>query len=277
MNQAKAKTTLSDPVAAVALLFLAIACALFLFAQPREVTPMELPILTLPEAPVRAVLLADARDAAAAPSTPEAQALEALVRQQGEAEDRGFEDVDVGVRRHAALHAAYAIVVERAGEAAALRLRAKSVEALEAALDLRLPLAERKHVMGAFATALLRDGVTRTGYMVAPHFVVRTLYKARWNVLAGVEPDHGFARVERRAYFGYQALHADQVPLTRRIEALHAYGKAGGEDLEEALGTLLFFAHNYPQAAKAFDAAQRAHGNLRARNYAIAARAMASL
>jgi hypothetical protein len=277
MSTTKSRLTLSEPLAATLLLVLAIACAFFLFAQPRKVLPGELPILTLPAGPVRDAMRADARDAASAPATPEAHALLELMRQQGEAEDRGFEDADVGIARRGALREAFLKLVERAGQAAALRLRAKAVQTLEEALALRLPPAQTKTVMGAFASNLAQDGVTRDGHMVAPHFVVRTLYKARWNVMVGEIPDRAFKRIERRAFHGYQALHAERVPLNRRVEALHAYGLVGGEDLEEALGGLLFRSRQFAQSARAFEAAYQVHGSLRLRNNALAARAYAGI
>lgn len=272
MNAPAKKAWVSEPVAALALLGLSIACAAFLFVQPRPVAPRELPCLTLPAELVEAAIAADTRAAAAAPDTPQTRALQALMAAQGEAEDRGFETGELTEQRRQALRDAFAMLVAELGEPAVLRLRAKAALALEDALELRLPVTERKRVIGGFTDALALDGVTRNGYRVAAPFVIRTLYKARWNVLCGLSPAHAFARIEQRAYFGYQALHAERLSLTRRIEALYPYGLAGGQDVQEALGVLLFRAEEYEDAARALQAAYRERGSLRLRNYTLAVR-----
>jgi hypothetical protein len=60
--------------------------------------------------------------------------------------------------------------------------------------------------------------------------------------------------------------------LASRIEALHAYGSAGGVDLEEALGVLLFRMGDYKQSLAALRVAYQKHPNLRLRNYLLSAR-----
>ena len=119
-------------------------------------------------------------------------------------------------------------------------LRAKAALQLEDALELRLEGKRAKQVIGAFNSLLERERASMDGYLVAPRFVVRTLYKARWNILAGLAPDHAFERIERRAFYGWQALHSETEPLPKRMAALHEYGLAGGDHVEEALGILLF-------------------------------------
>jgi hypothetical protein len=275
MASLKQRLTLSEPVAAVALILLATACAAFLLAQERPVAPLELPSLSLPQAPVEAVLRADSEAARLAPHDPRANELEALLWKQGAAEQHGLEDEDSYRNRRKALELGYRALVAELTEPVALRLRSKAVGQLEAALDLKLKDEQARAVLGVFATVLEREGLSRDGYLVAPLFVVRTLYKARWNILHGLPPDHAFERIEKRAFHGWKALHAAGVPIQRRIEALHAYGAAGGEQLEEALGVLLFRMGDYTQSAEALRAAYHKQGSLRLRNYLLSARSAA--
>jgi hypothetical protein len=266
---------LSEPVAALALLTLAIACGALLLAEPRHVAPFELPSLTLPADAVSATIASDAEAARAAPATAGAKAFEALLRDQGQAETQVSEGSESYAARRQALALAYKRVLAQSGEAGALRLRAKAVLALEDALELRLDVAQAKQVIGAFSSVLERENASRDGYLIAPRFVVRTLYKARWNILAGLPPDYALQRVELRAFYGWQALQADDVPLQKRVTALHAYGLAGGDHIEEALGILLFRLGDYAQAARALETAYRKQGSIRLRNQLLAVRVAA--
>jgi hypothetical protein len=268
----RGKLALSEPLGTLLLLVLAVACAALLFVQERATAPRELPSLTLPAAAVQQVLRADAHAARTAPSSPRARALEALLIEHGRLEAQGLEEVQRYQDRRRALAQGYRELVAQSGPTAALRLREKAVLELEAALGLRLSDARGKAVLGSFAAVLAREGASRDGDIVAPHFVVRTLYKARWNILHGLTRDHAFTAVEKRAYYGWQALHAERISIKQRIEALHAYGLAGGEDLEEALGVLLLRQGDSTQAVRALEHAHRAHGGLRLRNALIAAR-----
>lgn len=275
MAQRTAKAKLSEPIAALLLLTLTTACAGLLLAQPRRVPPLELPSLVLPADAVAAVIANDQRAAREAPHSAAAQAFEKLLDDQGQAETRGSEGAESYAARRAALVESYKTLAGEAGEAAALRLRAKAVERLEDALDLRLDTTHARPVIGAFNSVLERENASRDGYLVAPRFVVRTLYKARWNILAGLTPDHAFERIERRAFFGWQALHSEDVALEKRVAALHEYGLAGGDHVEEALGVLLFRLGDYTQSASALETAYRKQGSIRLRNNLLAARSAA--
>jgi hypothetical protein len=264
--------SLSEPTAALALMAVSIACTSLLLVIARPVPPLELPSLALPEAAVTAQLREDADQARNAPDTPRARELEALLWKQGAAERHGLEYEDSYRNRRRALELGYRAFVSEVGEERALRLRSKAVAKLEDALELRLKDEQAQAVIGVFATVLAREGLSRDGYLVAPEFVVRTLYKARWNILHGLAPDYALEPIEKRAFYGWKALHAEHLPLASRIEALHAYGSAGGVDLEEALGVLLFRMGDYKQSLAALRVAYQKHPNLRLRNYLLSAR-----
>jgi hypothetical protein len=267
---------MSEPVAGALLFAVALACASVLLLMPRAVAPLELPSLMLPEKAVAVVIASDEAAAKAAPRTERVEQLEALYMEQGRMERVGVEDGDRFAARRRSLEAGYKGVVAESGEAAALRMRARAVVSLEAALELALPDEQAKAVLGSLSAILEREGASRDGYLVAPRFVVRTLHKARWNLLHGLTPTHAFVAIERRAYFGWQALHAVRVPLPSRIEALHGYGLVGGDRVEEALGVLLYRMGDSEEASRAFAAAYAREPNLRVANYLAAARASAA-
>ncbi len=269
------RLAMTEAGAAGALLAVALACAGLLFAQPRAVPPLELPSVSLPRGPVMAVLRADARDARSLPPGPLTTELQALFLKQGEVESHGSEDTSSYLNRRKALALRYRALATEVGEPRALHLRAWAVEQLVAALQLRLPMPRAKAVLGAMTSVLARNSLSRNGELVAPMFVVRTLYKSRWNILHGLAPDHGFARVERRAYYGWEALGSERVPLQRRIESLRTYAQTGGEQVEEALGVLLYRLGDYRQAANALQTAYRKQPSTRLRNYALGALAAA--
>jgi hypothetical protein len=268
-------SALSETFSATALLVLTIACATLLLAVPRRLNALEMPSLTLSGDAVAKALDSDARAARSAPATPAAKALEAIVDHQGRSEVGGSEGAQSYFARRDDIVAKYKALVAESGEAAALRLRSKAAQHFEDALDLRLPLDRAKQVIGAMSTVLDREGVTRGGELVAPRFVARVMYKARWNILCGLEPAHAFERVELQAFYGWQALHDERFNAHKRIEALHAYGVAGGAHVEEALGVLLFRSADYAQSARAFEAAYARERSLRLRNYLLSARAAA--
>jgi hypothetical protein len=268
----RGKLTLSEPFAASAMLVLCVVLAGLSFARPRAVTPRELPSLRLSAHDVREVMVADAAAAQAAPRSARAQSVEALLMRHGAIEAKGPEDLDTNTERKAALAAGYREVVAEVGDKSALRLRAKNVQQIDAALELRLPEAEAKQVLGSLPRILALEGATRDGYLVAPRFLVRTFAKARWNLLHGFRAVYELAPVERRAYYGWQGLHAERLPIAQRIRALQSYVETGGSDADEALGVLLLRQHESDLAAQAFMAAMRRADNLRLRNYLLAAR-----
>ena len=99
-------------------------------------------------------------------------------------------------------------------------------------------------------------------------------HKARWNLLHGFRAIHELAPVERRAYYGWQALHAERLPIAQRIRAIEGYIKAGGTEADEALGVLLFRQRENDLASPRIRGTRvRRNDSLRLRNYLLAARA----
>jgi hypothetical protein len=252
----------------VILLLGVLACAALLFAQERAVTPRELPSLVLDADAVREALAADAAAAKRVPDSPTVEQLKTHWLDMSRADREGIEPEHLRRVRADDMFYAYNALKKESGEAAALALRAAAAEQLDAALDGKLTKDEAQDVLGGFPTVLAREHCTRDGELVAPRFVVRTLFKARWNLSHGLGPDHAFTQIERLAFYGWQALHAERLPIDRRLTALEAYATYGGKRVAQAAGVLLFRGSGYASASEALAAAYRQTGNLRLRNWA---------
>jgi len=256
-----------SPALSTLLLFaVVIVCAGFLLLAPRAVVWAETPSLRLPAVLVRASLDADAKLAAQAPRTPAAQKVDALWLQLGRADREGMEPTHLRLTRRQDMRKAYQLVVKESGEAAEQALRSAVADRLDRALDLELAPELAADVLGDFALMLEGEECTRNGELIAPRFVVRTLYKARWNIAHQLEPDRGFAPIEKRAYFGWQALHARRLPSEQRMRALVQYARVGGTRANEAAGVLLSRSNQPPAAAAAFALAYRLADTFRLRN-----------
>jgi len=105
--------------------------------------------------------------------------------------------------------------------------------------------------------------------------VVRTLAKARWNILHGLTPDHALSKLERQAFFGWRALHAEGVAPSQRLEALASYAAAGGAHAELARAILLYRSGDARGASELLAKLEAKGGSARTHNYLVAARIVA--
>lgn len=248
------------------LLAVAAAAGTLLISLPRAVEPNELPSLILDAAKVEAQLELDARHARA-PSTPEAEQLSDLFHSLGATEVVTLSNAALADQRRRTLHGLYVALRDKAGQEAVLQLRARAVAKLEAAFNGEITGPEMKGWLGVFPNVLQTYRATRDGLEIAPHFVVRTLYKARWNRLCNLAAETDLSPIERQAYFGWIGLHATNVAVLERRQALLGYAAAGGEHADQAQGVLAYLDHDYAAAAQAFERAYAEHPNLRLRNY----------
>jgi hypothetical protein len=246
-----------------------------LIAIPRAVAPLELPALTLDVAEVRVQEQLDAQLAAAAPKTEKAKALWADYLNFSEAEIMLLQEPRVLEQRRHMLGRLQDAVVAESGPQAGQAMRALALSRLEAALAGEIPKAELGGILGVFPYVLTQHMVTRDGIELGPHFVVRTLFKARWNRMCGLLPEADLSPIERRAYFGWMGLHADNLPVHERRQALIAYAAAGGAEADQALGVLAFREHDFVRAADILERAYSRQTNLRVRNYLRGARVAA--
>lgn len=260
----------SNALGTLLLFLVVVACAGFLLVLPRRAPLQEMPPLVLPAAPVRAALAAEAKAAQQAPRTKAAAELDRLWLELSRAEREGPEPMHARRMRRNAAREAFLQVVKESGDAGALALRAAAVERLDAALDLKLDPKLARDVMGDFALMLEKESCARGGELIAPRFVVRILYKARWNIAHEVAPDYAFASIERRAYYGWQALHAQRLPAEQRMRALVEYRRHGGSRADEAAAVLLQRGAQTEGAHDALAAAYRRSSTLRLRNALLA-------
>jgi hypothetical protein len=250
-----------------ALLALTTACLLVLCIVPRALAPLDAPALVLDRAQVAKVVAADAKNAKEAPQTPETKALFEAFLSLGDIENRTVQNAASPYVQRQSLARRFDKIARDVGEPAALDLRSAAVESLEAALAMRVSDKDAQRLLGLFPEALARHRVTQDGFEVAPHFVLRTLYKARWNIAMGLAPDYKLAPVELQAYHGWLALHATNLGPEARAVALRDYAAAGGRQVSEARGVLAFLSHDYKDSVAALEQAEKQSPSLRLRNW----------
>lgn len=217
-----------------------------------------------------AVLASDRRAADQCPRSEAVLGLERLLAAQGRAEVGPGESAEAFQERQAALSEAADRVRRTHGHDALPALRARDTGRLEAALAGALEAETRDALLGSFPRMLERYGLVVGGERIAPFFVTRTLFKARWNALVHLPPTDGFARSELRAYWGWLALHSSGADVALREAALDRYAAAGGERVNEARAVLAHRAGHPSEAARWLDRAVSRHGGLRLRNHALA-------
>lgn len=256
----------------VILLVAAIGAGGTLLALPRAVVPRELPGLVLDPAQIARVQADDARRATTAPADAVADSLTELVATQGLAEVGTGETPEEARERFTRLGVA-AYRVERAhGEAGVLALRARAVLDFERVLATRARGEARDRVLGSFPRTVERYGVTHGGRLRAPRFVLRTLYKSRWNAVCQLAATWQLTPVELRAFHGWLALGADSAAPAQRVAALDAYAAAGGVRSREARAGLAWIAGDLHRAEELYGEALSRTGSLRFRNFMRAAR-----
>lgn len=260
----------SDAIIAALVIIAAVSLGTVATAVPRAVAPTELPLFEIDLMQADDAVRRDTALAASAPRGDLVTRLKTLYEQQGRAEVVG-DDETAAQGREASLRTLVAELRASGGDRAIAALRARAMGDLDEALSGRRPPAERDAILGSFPRMLERYGLTRGGRIVAPRFVVRTLFKARWNAVHRLAPVDGFGPAELRAYHGWLALRAESAPIAARIEAAAAYGQAGGERADEARGVLLYRAGRSEEAADAFVKAYQQSGSWRLRNHGLAA------
>ena len=272
---ARALRSLSPEMSLYALFLLANVSALLLGFVPRSVAPGQPPSLRLSEPEVRAQIAADRQAAKGASNEPFALEVDAVFLKHGEAEQELVDELGRYKKRLEVLADGHGRLLETIGADGIVAQRARAVERFEAAIALRLPEEQVRGVMGSLPLQLAKAHMTRDGEITAPHFVLRTMYKARWNVLHGRKPEEHMSAIEQRAYGGWLGLHADAAPSVKRLEALEAYASSDPGDAAEATGVVLFKVGRFEEAALAFEQVHAERSNLRARNWAKLSRVMA--
>lgn len=256
------------PIAALAVVLVAPALLLFAWSRPAAAPPTEMPPLVLEPSAIEAQLAADRDAAARAPSGEAALERLRLYHETNVAEQEAREPPGRAQARHEELVRALAAVATTDEERAAVR--ASDVARLEPALHGELPAGERAAELGGFVGMMQRYGLARGDRQIAPRFVVRTLFKGRWNALHDRELTEGFSPIELVAYHGWLALRAEGAPSELRLQALDHYAEAGGGRALEARAVLLYDEGRLEEAREAFEDAAAATSSFRLRNHALA-------
>lgn len=239
----------------------------WVWSRPAPAAPLEMPPLVLD---ARAVAAQIAADAAAAQRAPDDDERSRLYREANVAEHDGREPPERARRRSAALVERLRAYAEAHGEDAVEGLRARDLARAEAALRGELPAGDRVSELGGFPRMMERYGLARGGRQVAPRFVVRTVFKARWNALHGRELTQGLSRVEQLAYWGWLATRGEGAPVERRLAAVEQYASAGGAHAAEIRAVLLYGDGRLEEARQAFERAYATNPTFRLRNHALA-------
>jgi hypothetical protein len=105
---------------------------------------------------------------------------------------------------------------------------------------------------------------------VAPFFVIRSLFLARWNAIMGLELTDGMSPVERKAYWGWLAIEAESAPGNLSADALAELQEVAPELAQEARAHQAYLEGFPAEAAARYETLE----GLRARNYALGARSL---
>jgi hypothetical protein len=259
------------PSGATLIVTLAIfACAAVVLMAPRPIAPHEGPALRFGPSE-RSALEADwlAR-AARCPEGELSDAVRDALLTQGAAESRQVDMPEARIERDRAANEAVAALLASHGEAALDGCRVRSLDGLRRVRRGETSDDEAEQILGRFPVSLERYGLVRDGRRLAATEVIDILYLARWNVVFSRPMTEGLGRVERRAYYGWLALHADDAPLDARLGALEAYERLGGFGVSEARARLAFLGGDGDLALELYGKLADDGGGLRARNHALA-------
>lgn len=243
-----------------------------LLALPRPVVPRELPGLRTTRAELAEARAEDARRASSAPRDEATETLRAALGALRAADAAGDPTAQSVARagRDRAL-AAFAARPEALGAFVAEEMVRFDARWSEIGSS-RAALAEADpESFGGLGRSLTDYSAFVDDSVVAPPLTVRAVYETVLNRELLREPTRDLLDVERRALFGWVALHAGGTHVERRLGALEGYVEAGGQDGSEARAYFAFFGGELAQAAVLYQAAYEATGATRARNHALAA------
>ncbi len=266
-------TKISPAGAKLTVVAVATGCAFALISLPRPVLPSGPPPLRLSRHAIQIVIRADQSLASRVPSDALAEQFRSHYFAQGQAEASSGETRAQFDARRRALTKAVKRLHEHDREAV-MALRAEAVQHFE---QLTGSNGHRRSErwLGSFSTVLERYNLSLRETSELRRFVVRTLFKARWNAIATLELTDTFEPVEEQAYWGWLALHGDNAsPSQRRLDAAHAFRSSGGYGGLEAEGALAAALGRHAWAATRYHEAHTHTGNLRLRNHALACLAL---
>lgn len=246
----------------------AAACAGVLLALPQPIEPSDPGTLRLNASENAHAEARDRELATGAPTGEEAETLMALFREHGAAEADAGEPRAVRLDREDRFNRALARFTEIHGADGLSALRAKACEGLASALDGGLDDETERATLGAFPRLLEQYGLSRNGEVTAPPFVVRTLYKARWNSIHDLPLTDGFEDGEARAYWGWLAVEGI-APPSLRLDAVERFHAIDQRAAIEAAAYIAYARGDFGRATNLYGELATG-GDLRLRNHALA-------
>ncbi|MCA9603035.1 MAG: hypothetical protein R3A78_04280 [Polyangiales bacterium] len=243
---------------------------------PRKVAPTDVPGLEFDKSKAEAQFEADAEAAKKIPAGEEAKQVQALyAAAQRAAVSGGFAPAESNVQ-HDLRILALRKLRDRHGPSVSDAFRAAVAAKTIPAITGQLPREEMEATIGPLIGHMLSHGMAQGSHITAPSVVIRTAAKAQWNQVFERPVTEGFSDFEREMHFGWLALQGAGASAADRLVALEAYEKAGGKKMDEARATLLFFSGEGLASSKLWEALYKERGNLRFRNHALAALALAT-
>lgn len=235
------------------------------------VLPDEPPALVVPAAHDARCVARDRRSAQAVPHSPEMVALRRWV-ERGAEREFGLSPANLDLADEAIeVQAAVASAVRRHGRGALDQLRAELALEAQRVLDTRARSRRERLLLGGFESSLEAWGIRMGGRLVTSPLVVRTLFKARVSTILRRPFDEGFGWEERRAYYGWLALHGTRARAGDRIEAAFELARFDRSPVgEEALAFALLAEGSFAAAAGTYERLARRTGSARLRNHARA-------
>lgn len=221
------------------LVFLIAGSAVFFIAGSwvRAVEPTELPVLHLAPRLIEKVRAQTKTNLGRAKGNAVARALTQIVCEQGLAE-LGQGRAPVEWEKQKAMRLKVLRDAQRTGMLDVARDQA--VGALFSVWQGKGPDERQQELLGTFEKNLDRYQLRLHEKIPTTQFVVRTLYKARWNAIVGLPLTEGFSPFELRAYWGWLGLHSDRIGASIRDIALERYAATGGDNVAEARAVLAF-------------------------------------
>lgn len=271
---------------AFALLVTALACSIVVVLAPRPVQPSQLPSLRLPRAAVEAELTRDhelAKRARAFMQDTDVEHVLSMYRQEGLAELASEVDMASLANKRQELSSSGDRLFTRLGVDRTRALIAWTTERALLAWASGADSDEARGLLGGFPSLLARYGYvyapvvasagghvdTPRGFGQAPMLAVRTLYKARFNLIFERALDRDLRPLELMAYEGFNALHASGMPAERRARAAQAFFRVGGHDGAEAAAIWMYQGGARGPALALLRSEYARTGALRLRNMAL--------
>jgi hypothetical protein len=255
-------------LATCGVLLVALACSIVVIAAPRPVQPSRLPALRVPLAEGRRAFGPSGLDS----SKPLPQAAwfarwyelyrEAGLNEREKALDLAM--VDAQKKEFTKITRQQFPALGKRGVRALIdALTARALDALPRSH----PPSEAYGLLGGFPALLLQYGyIADTHSLIAPPRAIEVLYRQRFNLICERPLDSDIDDYDRLLAEGWIAMHGQDLPPERRVQAAQAFAKLGGVDAREALAVWLHHGELNAEATALLQREYERTGAFRLRN-----------